>query len=246
MKQISLTLALTLLLLTTSCSLQKGYVKIEQEVKDEKIGSEVIKNFIKANPNASIVVTAPNSKDKSTESDQNSYIYNVIEKELLQGGFDVKDRGLYNEVVSKSKEINYSELKKLTGTDIILELVKINTDVSYTTNKWYKKDGKQMIYKDGNFTVKGATIEFKLTLIDGNRYAGSYTFNFVPCKEKRNDCRCEVAYKNMPSKVYPWLSFCRGNNRDSNKGYEYASYDEMAEFIKLNVKQMINEIKPNR
>jgi len=227
----------------SSCSLQKGYVLLEQEMKNEKIGIDVVKNYIKINPRTSFVVTAPNSKEKSTESDRNAYIYNVIEKELLQAGFDVKDRGLYNEVVSKSKDINYSDLKKLTGTDIILELVKIDNDVTYYTNKWYKKSGIPMIYKYGEFVLKGSKIEFKFTLIDGNRYAGSYTFNYVPCKEKRNDCRCEVAYKNAPSKVYPLLSFCRGNTSDNSKAYEFVSKDEMEEFVKFNVRRMIDDIK---
>jgi hypothetical protein len=123
MKKLTLLMILTIPFAITSCSLQKGYVKLESKSTDaDKVGTEVIRNFIKNNPKASIVVTAPNSKEKSTQSDPNSNIYNVIEKELVRSGFDVKDRGLYNEVVSKSKEINYSELKKLTGTDIILEL----------------------------------------------------------------------------------------------------------------------------
>ena len=245
MKKITLLLAFTTLIISTSCSLQKGYVKLNNNIPvEDPVGIEVIRKFIKQNPKASIVVTAPNSKEKSTQSDPNSNIYNVIEKELLRAGFDVKDRGLYNEVVSKSKEINYVELKKLTGTDVILELVKVNTDVPYKTNKWYKKDGKEMIYEDGEFTLKGTSIEFKFTLIEGNKYAGSYTFNSVPCTEKTNDCRCEVAYKNIPSKIYPWLSFCRGNySKESRQGYEYGGTEFLNEFVKSRVVDMIQSIR---
>jgi hypothetical protein len=122
-------------------------------------------------------------------------------------------------------------------------LVKINSNIDYKTNKWYKKDGKEMIY-DGEFVVSGSSIEFKFTLLEGNKYAGSYTYTFVPCTERTDNCRCEVAYKNMPAKVYPWLSFCRDNNtKTTTKGYEYSDTDHLAEFVKANVINMIEDLK---
>lgn len=99
------------ILLLSSCGLQKGYL-IFTGKQNEIIATQTIKDYIKSNTTPSIVLKAPNSEKKTTQSDPNSYIYNAIEKELLLAGFDVKDRGLFNEVISKSKEIDYNEIFK--------------------------------------------------------------------------------------------------------------------------------------
>ena len=62
-------------------------------------------------------------------------LFNAIEKELLRENFRVRDRGLFNELLSKSQTSDYSKIKELTNTDIILEVVNINPSVLYTTNK---------------------------------------------------------------------------------------------------------------
>lgn len=235
--------ALVTLVFATSCSLQKGYVLFKSK-PNEIIATPMIKDYIKKHPNPAIVLKAPNSENKSTQSDPNSYIYNAIEKELLLGGFDVKDRGLFNEVVSKSKEINYDDLKNLTGTDLILELVHVSTNVEYGTNQYFRKDGTEKIRKDYTFKKYGAVIEFKLTLIEKNQYAGSYSFNYTPCEEiNKSNCECEVVYRISPAKIYPFLSFCRGQNTSSNIAYEYVSQNIMEEFVRNGVKQMLDEIK---
>ena len=233
---------LVTILLATSC-LQKGYVLFKNK-PNEIIATPMIKEYLKKQPNPAIVLKAPNTENKSTQADPNSYIYNAIEKELLLAGFDVKDRGLYNEVVNKSKEINYDDLKKLTQTDLILELVQVSTNIEHGTNMYYRKDGTEKIRKDHTFRKYGAVIEFKLTLIENNQYAGSYSFNYTPCdKIDKNNCECEVAYKVLPPKFYPNLSFCRGQKNSSNSSYEYVSQNTMEEFVRNGVKLMINEIK---
>jgi hypothetical protein len=236
-------LSIILLFSLSSCSLQKGYLKLTNQSNDEIISTEAIKEHMKKHPKTSIVLKAPFSEDKSTQSDLNSGIYNAIEKELLLAGFDVKDRGLFNEVVSKSKDINYDEIRKLTGTDLILELVRINNDVKYTTNQYYQKDDKPVVLEDTEFSRPGAIVEFKLTLIESNQSGGSYTFNYVPCKEKTKDCYCEVAYKKALRRVYPHLSFCQGPENKNKEAFESVSQDIMINLVRDGVKKMINEIK---
>ena len=236
---------LLLMILTTlgSCSLQRGYVKLTGKDQKEIITTDEIKKYMKANPKPSIVLKAPTSEDKSTQSDQNSYLYNAIEKQLLLEGFDVKDRGLFNEVIGKSKDINYSEIKKLTGADLILELVRLDTEVPYNTNIYFQKDGKEAIAKENNFLLNGATIEFKITVIDGNKHGGSYLFNYVPCVEKTDDCSCSVAYKKSLDRVYPRLSFCKGERRPSTKGYETIPEDKLEKFVREYVSIMAAAIR---
>lgn len=242
MKKYNLILgAVTGLLLISSCSLQKGYIKFTSK-PDEIIATQMIKDYMKNHPKPTIVLKAPNAENKSTQSDPNSYIYNAIEKELLIAGLDVKDRGLFNEVMGKTKEINYSEIKQLTGTDLMLELVRVTTDVEYGTNKYYRKNGIEKIIKNHTFRKYGAAIEFKLTLIEKNQYAGSYSFYYTPCTEVNGKCECEVAYKTFPSKFYPEFSFCSGPN-NLNFGYQYVSENTMEKFVRNGVKLMVEEIK---
>lgn len=226
----------------SACSLQKGYILYNSK-KPEIIATPMIKEYIKTHPNPSIVLKAPNSESKSTQSDPNSYIYNAIEKELLIAGFDVRDRGLFNEIISKSRDINYEDLQKLTGTELILELVQVSTSVEYVTNKFYTRDGAERVSSEVNFKKYGAVIEFKMTLIEKNQFAGSYTFNYVPCSSvDLNNCNCEVAYKDW-TKVYPYLSFCRNVNDYNKEAFEYVSQNEMELFVRDGVRKMIAEIR---
>src|SRR5690554_288157 len=168
------------LFLFTSCSVQKGYLKFDGNNKDEIISSIALKEHLKKHPNSSIVLRVPNASYRSTETEDNSYIYNAIEKELILNGFDVKDRGLFNEVISKSKDISYEEIKRITGTDLILEVVQF-TPQEYKTNKFYDKNGKEIVEPGIEFKMLGAIIEFKITIIEGNIHGGSYSFYYTPC-----------------------------------------------------------------
>lgn len=236
----NLILVLTGVFLTSSCAVQTGYLQFQGK-PDEIITTQKINDYLKINPNPSIVLKVPVPEIKSTQSDRNAYIYNAIEKELLIAGFEVKDRGLFNEVLNKSGEISYDGLKKLTETDLLLELVNVSTNIEYGTNKFYTKNGGQRV-ADKNFTKYGALIEFKLTIIETNERVGSYSFYLKPCSYKNPGCECEVEYTNYNytiSNQYPRLSSCEG--RDTiNKEYEYISENIMAEFVRDGVKLMIN------
>lgn len=234
--------AIFYLLVLSSCSLQKGYIQFNEENKDEIISSNAIKEHLKNYPNASIVLKAPDVGDRVTESEDNSYIYNAIEKELLLGGFDVKDRGLFNEVISKSKEINYSEIKERTGTDLILELVQIDVEREYKTNTFFNTKGVEIVEPGVVFEKGGVVVEFKITIIEGNVYGGSYLFHYTPCKEKTSSCDCEVVYKAMPQTVYLNRSFC-SDPSVKTKGYKIFPKDKVTRFVRDVVKEMIAEIK---
>lgn len=234
-----ITFSLVLLLSFSSC-LQRGYIKFNS-LDDEKIATKTIKKFLKENPNPSIVLKAPYSENKSTSSDRNAYIYNAIEKELLMANFNVKDRGLFNEVIHKSKEVDYKNIKELTNTDLLLELVQQSRKVEFKTNKYFNKKGEEKVFKDKEFTLYGAVIEFKLTIIETNQFAGSYTFYWSPCTELDYECDCEVAYKFGGARTYRHLSFCRDKN--DNSGYEYVSENKMVNFVREGIKRMISELK---
>ncbi|BDS10089.1 hypothetical protein [Aureispira anguillae] len=239
----NLLLITTLIILTASCR-QTGYLKYKGKT-DEIIATNKIKKFMKDNESPSIVLRVPKSEQNATQEDPNAYIYNSIEKELVLAGFDVKDRGLFNEVVSKSEETNYKELKKLTETDLILELVQMKFNIKHKTNKFYTKRGKEKIAsRDASITKTGAVIEFKLIILEKNDYGGSYSFYYTPCngsEEHKADCKCKIAHKG--SKIYPEIDLCKTRKKKKKEAFEIIDKDLLEEFVRKGVKQMVEETK---
>ena len=141
-----------------------------------------LRTFLQGNDDPKIVLRVP-IEDLTTTEDQNfslSLIYNAIEKELLKGGFNVRDRVLFNEILQESQNEDYSSIKELTDTDIILEVVGLDIKVEYSTDKYIDRRGREKKVF-GNITLNGATVEFKSILVETNELVGTYEFNYVPC-----------------------------------------------------------------
>lgn len=230
-----------LFLLLSCSSLQMGLIRFEGK-QDEIIATNKIVEFIKNNPNPSIVLRVPNTEKQATQSDPNGYIYNAIEKELVLANFNVKDRGLFNEVVNKSSGIDYTKIKEITGTELILELVRVQPNVEYSTNRVYTKTGETKIFNNHIIKRAGAAIEFKLIIVENNDYGGSYSFYYTPCSESSTpDCTSYIGYKNFPNKVYPNINKCKSNSKLA--AYETVDQNIVEEFVRNGVKRMILEIK---
>jgi hypothetical protein len=229
-------LILTLLLILTSCQ-QKGYV-LFMEKQNEIINTQDLKNFLNTHKNPSIVLRVPNISSAIVESEYNRMIYNTIEKELLNSGFNVRDRTMFSEVLKKKSDLSYDEIYKITKTDLILELTHINTAVEFTTNRIYTIDNQEKVYNYYSVTRLGATIQFKIILLSVNKLVGSYTFNYTPCTSNSGDCRCAIAYK--PTSLNQYYNYCKNNEKIA---YETIDYNEMNEFVKLGIREFINQIE---
>lgn len=131
-------IALLSTFLLTSCSSSTKIIKFPKQ-PDEVFANKNLNEFFISNKTPNIVLRVPNNNDKATSNTSNNkdnnVLYNSIEKELLKQGFSVRDRGLFNELLSKSQTNDYSKIKELTNTDVILEVVNIDPAVVYTTNK---------------------------------------------------------------------------------------------------------------
>ncbi|HEX9509582.1 MAG TPA: hypothetical protein VF939_03810 [Puia sp.] len=137
---------------------------------NEVFANNNLKEFFKTNKMPNIVLRVPNSADKATSNtsnysngrDNNSILYNAIEKELLKEGFSVRDRGLFNEIINKSGSIDYSKIKDLTNTDVILEVINIDPAIVYSTNKVTLIGKKRETEQVGDIDYKryGASVEF--------------------------------------------------------------------------------------
>jgi hypothetical protein len=222
-----------LAIIFTGCSSGKKIIKFAA-VPDETYANPNLKKFFKENRNPNIVLRVPNNNDKATSNTStnrnNDVLYNTIEKELLKENFSVRDRGLFNELLSKSATSDYSKIKELTNTDIILEVVSIDPSVLYTTNKVTTVTSKKEAEKIGNvdYKEKGASVEYKVILVKNNEIAGTYKFNYKPCP---NGCELTTfKFTGKKSSLKPVLR-------------ETVEINTMEEFLKITTKQLINSFR---
>lgn len=242
MKKITIIFFATLCL--SSCSLQKAYLKFEKR-SNEVITTDALKNVMNKFAKPSIVLKVPNVQSSSSQADPNAYIYNAIEKELMLSSFVVRDRSLFNEVLNNSNSVSYKELGTITKTDILLDLVSIETNVEFVTNRMFKKNGKEIVVPYKEFKKIGTAIEFNVTVMETNEIAGSFSLYFTPCSENNYDCECEVGFKKYGSKIktYDVESFCNNEEVDSKEAYEYYNQNQSEIFIRNEIKRLIRTMK---
>jgi hypothetical protein len=177
---------LLILRIFPSCSPVTKVIKYPTKPDDIYANSN-LKTYFKTNNSISIVLKVPNSADKATSNTvntvDNSVLYNAVEKELLKEGFSVRDRGLFNELIEKSQSNDYSKLRDLTNTDLILEIVNFDFGVIYTTNKITEisKNKEKEVIQPIDYKASGLSVQFKLILVKTNEIAGTYNFNYKPC-----------------------------------------------------------------
>lgn len=247
------TIFLTVLIISLlSCSSSKTQmIKFSSKPMDV-YSNPNLKKFLQANIHPNIVLRVPNAMETVTTKNSNDNLianeyertmdkyYGAIEKELLKGGFSVRDRGLFNEVLKKmqrdtKQNIDYSQIKDLTNTDIILEVIKIDPDVKYVTNKLSSLNKRgDYIEKAGNTEYKrpGASAEFKIILVKNNEMAGTYTFHYAPCPSG-----CALNYS------APKLNFPRKGQSIVTPAYEGVETNTMVEFIERSTRDLIAAIK---
>lgn len=217
----------------TSCSDTKSIIKFPT-IPDETFANPNLRAFFKTNSRPNIVLRVSNNFDKATSNTStnraNDILYSTIEKELLKGGFSVRDRGLFNELLSKSQTSDYSKIKELTNTDVILEVVSIDLSVLYKTNKITYVTKKKEIeeIRDVDYKEVGASAEYKVILVKNNEIAGTYKFNYKPCPTG-----CELS------------SFKFSGKRKDRKLElrESVEINTMEEFIKITTNKLIESFK---
>jgi len=175
---------------------------------EEMITTRLLSDFLKENKYPKIVLRTHKATKKTTESedvigDYND-LYNAIEKEFLNSGYIVRDRALFEQVVSNSANtINYEELGAKSDTELIIELSKLDMEVLYQTNKYYSgRYAEKERLLNYMYSRYGVSVEFKIVLIRNNELAGSYQFNYAPCSER--PCEINAAF------IREWKAVKRG------------------------------------
>lgn len=156
-----------------------GTVKLV-ETKDDIFTKPSLTKILQTASNLSIVLRVPGQITKVLEENKfaSNSIYNTVEKEIARAGFTVRDRGLFQQVLENTS-VDYSKIKELTGTDLILELVGYEK-VKYPISKYRDDAGNEKSIKTG-FTITGAKAEFKIISVNVNDFVGSNVFYSTPC-----------------------------------------------------------------
>ena len=156
-----------------------GTVKLV-ETKDDIFTKPSLTKILQTTSNLSIVLRVPGQITKVLEENKfaSNSIYNTVEKEIARAGFTVRDRGLFQQVLENTS-VDYSKIKELTGTDLILELVGYEK-VKYPISKYRDNAGNEKTNKSP-FAITGAKAEFKLISVNENDFVGSYVFYSTPC-----------------------------------------------------------------
>jgi hypothetical protein len=191
-----------------------GQAKFESK-QDDLFSKESLKKLIKENSNTTIVVrnlSGNYSNIKVSSGDPASSLINILEKVFTKNEFIVRDRALFEKSFNASGTTDYSKMKELTNTDLILELVQIS-NIPFVTNVYYKNNKQVKIPSlQQPLSFTGIKIELKIIKVKENDIVGTYTFYDSPCQEG-----CNV-YKYLKTLyTYDPLS--------SQRAYEY-SYDE--------------------
>ena len=167
-------------------------------------------------------------------------LYNAIEKQLFKEGFSVRDRGLFNEVLDANQSVAYSKISSLTNTDLILELVRLDSLVGYATNTCYVEPDEQQRLINEYRDLRGASVEFKLVHVKSNEIVGSYKIHYTPCLEG-----CRGLYKKAGSKgSFVSSNWQKPNERKlSNRSYQKLDQDELEAFITDATHQLVKSMR---
>ncbi|NID10204.1 hypothetical protein [Fibrivirga algicola] len=171
-------------------------------------------------------------------------LYNAIEKQLFKEGFSVRDRGLFNEVLDGAQNANYSKINALTDTDLILELVRLDFPVGYSTNVCFVEPDNEKRLINEYRTEQGASVEFKLVHVKTNEIVGTYKLYYTPCLTG-----CRGFYKKTGAggifSAKGWLrpSEQAELQRNARRGYQTFDQDELETFITDATRQLISSMR---
>lgn len=232
MKQITFLLLVILITANYGCSSSKS-IRFSKK-PDDIVKTESLKNFLGVNKNPKVVLRVSESSYAVTENENIDYLYNAIENQLLASGFVVRDRQLFNQIIgNKDNNIDYEVLKNKSDTDLIIELTKLDPKIKYSTNKYLNKNNDERIEQSYVHERYGASVEFKVVLINSNEFAGVYKFNYTPCTD---GCIIKKSMKELNKER-------RAREKNGPQGYEGVERDELEIFIKDATQQLVAEMR---
>lgn len=233
----------------SNMKLVSGTIKFDAK-EDDIFTKPSLVNYLKKTKEPSIVLRVPKSGNGVLEEDiqNDSKIYGTIEKELSKANFKVRDRGLFYKLTEDNKVSDYSKLKDLTNTDLILEVSERNF-IKFNTNKYIDLNGNSKT-APFNIMVYGQKIEFRLIKVKDNDLVGSYVFYYTPCLDGctktfgENGKSYPLNYKDNRTELEKMQDLMANKSAQSPSPYELIiDKTELENFYETSIKRLIKELK---
>jgi|688.fasta_scaffold347694_1 hypothetical protein len=213
---------------SANASMAQKFIKFERKENvftSKKPISSVYKNKTEIN-----VILRNSAYDFTNNKGSNRYssnlFFNIIEKEFIKYGINVKDAALYK---LEDKTIN-------NNVDLMIDLASV-TKVDFNTNRFYTKKGEEKTTNDlNNVTFSGYSFDFRIVDAQNNEVLGFYTFNFTPCAEG-----CEVRIGKSG------VEFVEKKYERLKGSYEMNTLEDevFSDFFKEVANHLIKELKRN-
>lgn len=178
--------------LMCACGAPTQFIKIKQEPSDSYTDKS-LSRFIAQNPKAAVVVRDPNAVAGGVStSERSNLLCNLIERGLMQKGYNPRDRKVFENVVSKMGDnSDYQAIYEKTKTDLIFEVTHFDVD-EYRVKDYYRNASKVPLSKlDKHLkavTFTGFSIEIKVILLQDNLIGGTYKYYYTPCATQDGGC----------------------------------------------------------
>jgi len=223
---------ISILLFSSNILLAQQFIKlkpIENSFTSKKPISSIYQNKNEIN-----VILRNSSYDfNANRSDGNKYalnnLFNIIEKEFIKHGLNVKDASLFK----LDKEATDNDV------DLMVDLSDVDW-VEIKTNTFFDKNDKEHRSNDLNgIKFFGLKIDFRLVDVRNNEVVGFYTFGYTPCTE---GCQIKIHTRGVGNvdfvdKKYEKYKGKYEISKDTDEKYE--------EFCKMVANSLIRVLKKN-
>lgn len=174
-------------LLLSGCVTGGGYLLAGPRFPPpDAVTRPALADFLKSVTNPTIVlrVPAPQARVAQAQSAQGSAemnaAYNSIEKGLVKAGFTVRDRGLLEEILRSSQNLDYRVIEQRIDAQLILEIVSISPR-AYNNNEYTQaNNGLRQQLPYGEFAFDGWQFECKVILVHTGEIGAMYTIHIAP------------------------------------------------------------------
>jgi hypothetical protein len=176
----------SVIVLASACASLNMVVVRPNLPREDSVTQPSLQNFMRSAVNPSIVLRVPAPQGQLTQAQaqqgdlERSRAYNAIEKELVKAGFTVRDRGLLEEVLRSTQNLDYRVIQSKIEAQLILEIVSI-TPKDYSNDVYSRaKDNTTGRLRRGTFPLNGWQFQCKVVIVTSGEIGGIYTIDVAP------------------------------------------------------------------
>ncbi|MCL2329185.1 MAG: hypothetical protein FWC39_11835 [Bacteroidetes bacterium] len=168
----------------SSCKPKLYIVKSMQKQNEISISPE-LKQFLNNKQQISVVLRTPNTTSNVTQEVQNTELYNIMEKKLMNAGMVVRDRALLEKLVV-NEQASYESIAQKVKADLIIEILE-NTKYDEIAKTMVRQKKNKIVYLypylNARVSFTTSKITFRIVLVETGVSSAFLTFYYTPCIE---------------------------------------------------------------